>query len=72
MIHATGLSLILAAGLLAGCAMGTGETKAEVEAVVEDEGARSAAAAAARKGADTEQALEAGEAAAQPAVKAPN
>ena len=52
--------------------MGSGETKAEVEAVVEDEGARAAAAAAARKGADTEEALEAGEAAAQPAVKTPD
>lgn len=58
--------MIAAALLVSGCASGGHGTRAEVNAVVQDEQARQAAVAAAGQGAGSAAALKAGAAAANP------
>ncbi|WP_293676521.1 hypothetical protein [uncultured Phenylobacterium sp.] len=64
-------SMIAAALLLNGCASAGEGAKTEVNAVVQDEGARQAAAVTAAQGAGSKAALEAGEAAAKPETASP-
>ena len=64
-------SMIAAVLLLAGCASAGGGAKTEVNAVVQDEGARQAAVTAAAQGEGSKAALDAAAAAAKPQTATP-
>lgn len=65
------MAMIAAALLASGCATRPHGAAAEVNAVVQDEGARQAAVAAAANGAGADAALKAGAAAAKPELTTP-
>ena len=64
-------SMILGVLLLSGCASASQGAKTEVNAVVQDEGARQAAVLAAAQGEGSKAALDAGAAAAKPETATP-